>query len=304
MSGVGKMRDHTKAGNVYYAELFVADKKDFEFVYSVGIDLITNQYMTEHSKYMEQSFVAYNENTYHLIDTTEFMQLLEQSFSRDFISEQTYTQLKAYEKPNLEAIQNLSAQYEKIAQKIIREQRRKVRIPTKTGPEQQHVYKHYHNYRDQNDFELFYLNRYSKNHGWCIRLVRNEIGYNLVVIYSKDPITDLYEESEYIGFLKRYYHEVDCYASYDVYEKQLTAWEIDDIIQWLEEEQFYALLAPKMKLINQKSVGYTGECQIKVKYDKTEINGHTSNDSKEACGIDFFKLIDRCRNIAEQGSSF
>lgn len=297
------MRDHTKAGNVYYAELFVADKKDFEFVDSVGIDLITNQYMTEHSRYIEHSFVAYSENTYRLIDTTEFMQLLEQSFSRHFISEQAYTQLKQYEKPNLGAIQNLSAQYEKIAQKMIREQRRKVRIPTTTDPEQQHVYRHYRNYRDQNDFELFYLNRYSKNNGWCVRLVRNEIGYKLVVIYSANPIPDLYKNPEYIGFLKRYYHEVDGYASYDVYEKQLTAWEINNIIHLLEEEQFYTLLAPKMKLTNHKSVGYTGECQIKVKYTQTEINGYTANDSKEACGIDFFKLIDRCRSIAEQWSS-
>lgn len=298
------MRDRNKAGNVYYAELFVADKRDFEFVYSVGIDLITNQYMTEHSKYIEHSFVAYNENTYRLIDTKEFLQLLEQSFSRHFIPEQTYTQLKTYEKPNLEAIQNLSAQYEKIAQKMIREQRKKIFLPAQSVIESQHVYANYHNYRDENDFELLYLNRYSKNHGWCVRLAHNEIGYKLVVVYSENPITDLYEDSEYINFLKRYYNEVDTYASYDVYEKQLTAWEMSEIIHLLEDEQFYALLAPKMKLTNQESVGYTGECQIKVKYTQTEINGYTSNDSKEACGIDFFKLIDRCRNIAEHGSSF
>lgn len=104
---------------------------------------------------------------------------------------------------------------------------------------------------------------YSKNNGWYIRLVQNEVGYRLVVIYSSDPIPDLFQEEAYVAFAKLYYSDTPCYATHNLYEKQLTQWETSYLIHLLEEECFYALLAPNMKLSKEKHVGYTGECQIK-----------------------------------------
>lgn len=311
------MRDVTKGGNVYYAQLFVVDKKDFEYISSVGIDLISHQYMTECSKYIEHSFVAYNENSYNLIDSDQFMRLLEQAFSLNYIEEENYRELKQYAEPNLDAIKDLKTYYEKIANKMIGIQRKKTVIPSTINVNKQHLYTNYHNYCDHNDFTVFYLNRYSKNHGWCVKITQNEMGSELVVVYSENPISDIYEEKDYISFMQSYFNDVEFYSHFDVYQKQLTSWEKNEIIRLLEEEQFYAKIAPKMRLKKQSSVGYTGECHIKIKYVenklgilnkvatkvKAEINGYTQDDSKTACGIDFYKIIDRCRNIAEHGST-
>lgn len=80
--------------------------------------------MTEYSKYIEHSFVAYNENTYHLIHPIKFQELLEQALTNQCLPEELYTELKQHPKPNLHTINNLTSKYEKIAQKAIAKEKK------------------------------------------------------------------------------------------------------------------------------------------------------------------------------------
>lgn len=168
----------------------------------------------------------------------------------------------------------------------------------------------YDGFCDKNNFCELYLNRYSQNQGWCVRIVQNAAGYKLSVIYNENKLPDLFDEKTYMKFLSDYNSSVKIYNKYDVYEKQITSWERDYLIHYLEKEHFYELLSPKMIVNNSKSVGYTGACNIFIKY-KTEsffsngekvIHGYTENDDKSACGIDFYGFIQKCLGIANNKS--
>jgi hypothetical protein len=304
------MRDKKKYGYPYFAELFTVDMESYVYVYSVGIDLVTNTYMTKYSKCISKSFVTYNEDTYKRIDNKKYRDLLEQAFFNNNVTEELFNDLIKKNEPDLKSVKNLAECYEKIAEQAIYERKRRICIPVNIKIGSQHVYKNYNNFCDKNDFTILYLNRYSQNQGWCVRLVQNIAGYKLSVVYHANPLPDLYEENDYMKFLAKYNSEMDLYSECDIYEKEINEWEKKYLIHVLEQENFYKLLAPNMKVDNAKSVGYTGSCEIRIKYgmnsfqteNEKEIYGHTENDDKEACGIDIYGFIQKCLNMAKQQS--
>lgn len=260
------MRNTRKYGNPYYAEIFTVNIKNYDYVYSVGIDMAANKYVTEYSKCIECSFVTYSEHTYTEISYKEYLDLLEQALTNDNISKERYKDLKQKTEPDLESVKNIEKCYERIAKQEIRKMKECIHISSKLTIADQHIYKNYEGFCDKNDFQELYLNRYSQNQGWCVRLVQNDSGYRLSVIYNENKLPDMYEETHYMQFLAKYSSDVSTYSEYDVYEKQITSWEKDYLIHLLEEEHFYDILAPKMKVDNSKSIGCTGPCEIKLKY--------------------------------------
>ena len=98
-----------------------------------------------------------------------------------------------------------------------------------------------YNYKENNTFTKFYLNRYSLNQGWCVRNSKNEEGYKLIVIYSRDKIPNLFENNTMNNFLSKYYYDPATYYSMDVKEKQLTIWEVNYIQDLLDENNIYKI---------------------------------------------------------------
>lgn len=125
------MRDRTKYGNLYYAELFIIDIKAYEYVYSVGIDMSTKRYVTEYMKCIERSFVTYSENTYTEIDYNKYLKYLEQALSNGNISIERYNELKEKEEPDMTSVIDIGKCYEKLAKQSIQEQQSYIYIPSK-----------------------------------------------------------------------------------------------------------------------------------------------------------------------------
>ncbi|SHO48707.1 hypothetical protein [Anaerocolumna xylanovorans] len=300
------MRNTQRHSNPYYAEIFTVDIKSYEYVFSVGIDMITNKYVTEYSRCIERSFVTYSENTYTEIDYKTYLEYLKQAQANGNISKERYNDLKQKEEPDITSAKNIEKCYERIAKQNIREMQKCISISTKLEINKEHVYKNYESFCDKNDFLELYLNRYSQNQGWCVRIVQNDAGYRLSVIYHAHKLPDLYEEPAYMKFLAQYNSDADTYSECDVYEKQLAKWEKDYLIHALEEEYFYEQLAPKMKIHDSRSIGCIGSCEVRVKYkakaffssSEKIIHGFAENDDKNACGIDFYGFIQKCKNIA------
>ena len=142
--------------------------------------------------------------------------------------------------------------------------------------------KHYvnHNYKEVKVFTKFYLNRYSLNQGWCVRINKNELGYKLIVIYSPNKLPELFENTAMNNFLNKYYSDETIYYSMDVKEKQLTTWEFEYVLNLLEENNIYTKLKPNMDISNKKVVGCTGSCSIKILYDDIFIEGEAAIDNK------------------------
>ena len=124
------MRDTRKYGNQYYAELFTVDTKSYEYVRSVGIDMITNKYVTEFSKCIMRSFVTYSKNTYTEIDYKKYLEYLKQALVNGNISKERYNDLKQKEEPDIALVGNIEKYYEKIAKQNIQEMKKCICIPS------------------------------------------------------------------------------------------------------------------------------------------------------------------------------
>ncbi len=288
--------------NIYYAPIFKFDIDNVKMEYkSVGIDLRYRKYILEINKSVERSFVSWCESEYKDITRDEMLTYLEEAYRQGQIDTDRYQELQSAEEAKLSFIPHIEKVYKKIAEDSIYASRRKPIINPKIDSAETLVYnnRYYVNYRykENKSFTKFYLNRYSLNQGWCVRINKNETGYKLIVIYSRDRLPDLFENNTMNNFLSKYYSDTETYYSMDVKEKQLTLWEFNYVLNLLEENDIYTKLKPNMDIDKEKTIGCTGPCSFKILYDDIFIEGEAAIDDKSCCGVDFYGIIQKLNNL-------
>ena len=287
-----------KINNVYYAPIFKFDidneKREYK---SVGIDLRYKKYNLEKCREMNRSFVSWCESEYEDITYEKMLEYLEKAYKQGNVNADKYQKLQLAEEVKLSYVPDIENAYKRIAEDSIYDSRRKPIInPTEATVNNNNSYVNY-NYKEENSFTKFYLNRYSLNQGWCVRINKNELGYKLIVIYSPNKLPELFENTAMNNFLSKYYSDETTYYSMDVKEKQLTKWEFEYVLNLLEENNIYTKLKPNMDISKEKVIGCTGPCSIKILYDDMFIEGEAVIDRKECCGVDFYGIIQKLNNM-------
>lgn len=286
--------------NIYYAPLFKFDIDNSKMEYkSVGIDVRYNKYILEKNKSMERSFVSWCESEYNDITHEEMLEYLEEAYRQGQIDADRYQELQSSQEIKLSLVHDIENVYKKIAEHSIFASRKKPVINPTMDDTEVNNNKYYVNYdyKEKKLFTKFYLNRYSLNQGWCVRISKNETGYKLIVIYSRDKIPNLFENNAMNTFLSKYYSDSATYYSMDVKEKQLTGWEFNYVLNLLEENNIYTKLKPNMDINKDKAIGCIGPCSFKILYDDIFIEGEAAIDDKACCGVDFYGLIQKLNNI-------
>ena len=219
------------------------------------------------------------------------LEYLEKAYKQGNVNADKYQKLQLAQEVKLSYVPDIENAYKRIAEDSIYDSRRKPIInPTEATVNNNNSYVNY-NYKEENSFTKFYLNRYSLNQGWCVRINKNELGYKLIVIYSPNKLPELFENTAMNNFLSKYYSDETTYYSMDVKEKQLTKWEFEYVLNLLEENNIYTKLKPNMDISKEKVIGCTGPCSIKILYDDMFIEGEAVIDRKECCGVDFYGII-------------
>lgn len=286
-----------KINNIYYAPIFTFDVDNINLESkSVGIDLRYKKYVLEKNKEMNRSAVSWCESEYENITYPTMLDCLDKAYEQGKVIPEQYDELKGCEEPKLSTIKDIEKVYKRIAESSIYESKRVPIICPDTQVNSNNYYVNYR-YKETHPFTKFYLNRYSLNHGWCVRISKNDIGYKLLVIYSPKKLPELFENKAMDNFLNKYYSDPEVYYSMDVKEKQLTNWEFAYILDLLKENNIYGKLKPCMDIDKTKSIGYTGPCSFKILYDEAFIEGEAAIDSKECCGVDFFGIIQKLNNM-------
>lgn len=286
-----------KINNIYYAPIFKFDIDNKERKYkSVGIDLRYKNYVLENNKEMNRSAVSWCESEFEDITFEEMIEYLKKAYKQGQVDSDKYEEIKSCEEVKLSLVPDIDQIYKKIAEHYIYKGKRSPKISPDAEVDNTIYYVNY-NYKETHPFTKFYLNRYSLNQGWCVRINKNEKGYKLIVIYSPNKLPELFENNAMNNFLYRYYTDKETYYSMDVKEKQLTQWEFAFIINILQEYKIYNELKPCMDTNRGKAIGCTGPCSFKILYDDIFIEGEAAIDSKECCGVDFYGIIQKLNNM-------
>ena len=282
-----------KIHNIFYAPIFTFDVDDIKREFkTVGMDFRYRTYVLEICREMNRSAVFWCESEYRNITFSQMLDFLEKAYKQGKVALEQYQTFKECEQPNESMIKNIEEVYKSIAESFIRENRKSPLLDSTKVRVNLHSYINYH-YTETKPFEKFYLNRYSLNQGWCVRINKNQVGYKLIVIYSPKELPELFEDNQMNDLLERYYSNAGTYYSIDVKEKQLTNWEFAYIIDLLEKSNFYNMIKSKMDLSNNKIVGCTGSCNFKISYDDALLEGLAEIDDKYFCGVDFFGIIQK-----------
>lgn len=280
-----------KIHNIYYAPIFTfdVDYTNHELK-TVGIDLRYKKYFLEKNKEMKRSAVYWSESEYEEINFERMLKYLDKAYEQGKVTQEQYEELKQCDEPKLSTVEDIERVYKKIAESFIKESKRAPVINENAVVNCNNYYVNY-NYKETKSFTKFYLNRYSLNQGWCVRISKNDIGYKLIVIYSTKKIPELFENRAMDNFLNKYYSDPEVYYSMDVKEKQLTNWELAYIYDFLKEKNIYNKLKPNMDINTTNLIGCTGPCTFKILYDDIFIEGEAGIDRKECCGVDFYGIM-------------
>ena len=146
---------------------------------------------------------------------------MEEAYRQGQIDTDRYQELQSSQEIKISLVHDIENVYKKIAEHSIFASRKKPVINPTMDDTEVNNNKYYVNYdyKEKKLFTKFYLNRYSLNQGWCVRISKNETGYKLIVIYSRDKIPNLFENNAMNIFLSKYYSDPTTYYSIDVKEK-------------------------------------------------------------------------------------
>lgn len=286
-----------KIHNIYYAPIFTfdVDYTNHELK-TVGIDLRYKKYFLERNKEMNRSAVYWSESEYEEINYATMLKCLDKAYEQGKVTQEQHDLIKQCEEPNLSTVDSIERVYKKIAESSINESKRIPVIDATTQVNCNNYYVNY-NYKETKPFTKFYLNRYSLNQGWCVRISKNDMGYKLIVIYSPKKLPELFENKAMDNFLSKYYSDPEVYYSMDVKEKQLTNWELAYIYDYLKEKNIYNNVKPNMDIDTSNLIGCTGPCTFKILYDDIFIEGEARIDRKECCGVDFYGIIQTLKSM-------